>query len=144
MDLLKPEYNILTKANSRLGSKHSEETKALFSKVRKEMEYSDEHKFRISKMYLYRTQESRVKDIERLLKFNEAKSHPIPWILQDPKDPGGIEVMNISTNEKTIYPSIRQAAASELSFSKNTIRKYLKSKEVYKSYKFAYTNTAEQ
>jgi group I intron endonuclease len=130
MDLLKPEYNILTKAGSRLGFKHSEETKALFSKVRKEMEYSEEHKYRISKMYLYRTPESRVKDIERLLKFNEAKSHPI-------------EVIDLSTNEKKSYPSVRQAA-SELAISKNTIRKYLKSQKVYKTYKFTNTNTTEQ
>jgi DNA-binding transcriptional regulator YhcF (GntR family) len=65
-----------------------------------------------------------------LLKFNEAKSHPI-------------EVIDLSTNEKKSYPSVRQAA-SELAISKNTIRKYLKSQKVYKTYKFTNTNTTEQ
>lgn len=124
MDLIKPEYNILKKAGSPLGFKHSEETISKWKLIRKNMTYSDEHKLRISKLSLFRSDNSRKKDIERLNLINFNKGFPI-------------EVENVLTGEKIKYPSIRKAA-SELKFSTHTIRKYLKNKETYKkTYKFS-------
>lgn len=59
---------------------------------------SDEVKARVSKLYIYRAKESKEKDLERLLELNAAKSHPI-------------EVIDLSTNDKTVYSSLRQAAS---------------------------------
>ena len=90
LDLLKPEYNILKKAGSNLGFKHSEFTKAKFREIAQNKIISEEEKARVSKIYLSRKKESKLNDIERLLKLNIAKSH-------------AIEVINILTNEKALY-----------------------------------------
>ena len=127
MDLLKPEYNILKKAGSSLGFTHSVETKAKMKETHKNRIVSEEEKTRVSKMYIYRSKESKKKDIERLLELNVAKSHPI-------------EVVNVVTKEKTFYPSIRQGA-SELGVHHSTIIRVLNSKKLLRAtYRISYVN----
>lgn len=125
LDLLKPEYNILKIAGSPLGVKHSEATKIKMRLSGKNRTYSDEHIKRTKKMFLLRSAESRNKDIERLLEINKDKGHPV-------------EVLNIITNEKIIYYSLRKAE-SELKMSRRTIVKYIENQKIYrKTFKFSY------
>ena len=72
-DKCKPEYNILKIAGSSLGHKHSKETITKFKEIAQNKYYSDEEKARVSKLNLYRTEESRIKDKERILKINKKK-----------------------------------------------------------------------
>ena len=59
-----------------------------------------------------------------MLELNLRKGHPL-------------EVNNVLTNETTFYSTIRQAA-SALETSHTTIRRYLKSNELFKGiYKFS-------
>ena len=127
LDLLKPSYNILVRAGSSLGFTHSEETIAKFKETRKNKVYSEEEKARVSKMNLLRSEELRQKDRERVLEWNVAKSFPI-------------EVTNVVTGQKTVYPSIRQGA-SELGAAHTSVRQALKSKSLLKkTYKITYVN----
>lgn len=48
LDLLKPEYNILVKAGSSLGFKHTEETKQNIGEALKCLKHSEESKLKIS------------------------------------------------------------------------------------------------
>ena len=125
LDYLKPDYNISKIAGSPLGVKHSDATKIKMRISGKNRTYSDEHIKRIKKMYLLRSAESRNKDVERLLEINKDKGH-------------SVEVLNINTNEKTIYYSLRKAE-SELKMSHRTIVKYIENQKTYrKTYKFSY------
>lgn len=125
LDFLKPEYNISKIAGSPLGVKHSEATKIKMRVSGKSRIYSDEHIKRIKKMFLLRSAKSRNKDVERLLEINKDKGHPV-------------EVLNIITNEKIIYYSLRKAE-SELKMSRRTIVKYVENQKIYrKTYKFSY------
>ena len=130
INILNPEYNILKIAGSRLGHVLSENTKAKMRLQGKKRIYSEEHIDRMSKLYLLRSKESREKDKERMLNLNISKSHPI-------------EVINVSTNEKTNYPSIRQAA-TELDVAPISIRRNLLSKKLLRGvYKISYVNNSE-
>lgn len=95
IDLLKPEYNILPKAGSTLGYKHTEETKAKF----KSRVISPEHRLKIKKhiAFLTSSDEHKKRSKIRMLKMNEAKG-----IL--------VEVFDTKTEEIKKYPSIRKAA----------------------------------
>ena len=96
LDLLKPEYNILKKAGSRLGFKHSEATKAKFREIAKNRVITEEEKARVSKIHLYRSKESKEKRLERILELNAKRGHLI-------------EVTNVFTNEKLFtLPSGKQ------------------------------------
>lgn len=54
-----------------------------------------------------------------------------------------IEVLNVSTNQKTVYPTIRQAA-SELGVSHVSVLRVLKSKKLLKAtYKINYISNNE-
>ena len=113
MDLLNPEYNILKKADSSLGFRLSDRTIALFKEQRKNKVVSEVTRAKLSENNLNRSLEYKEKLRALLLKRNLAKGHPI-------------EVINISTNEKTNYPTIRQAAL-KLNVSHVSIGRVLKS-----------------
>jgi len=122
--LYRPEYNILTKAGSSLGFVHSEKTIAKFKEIRKNRIYSEELKAKFAALNLNRSEEFKERQRAHMLELNLKKGHQI-------------EVTNVSTNETTVYSSTRQAA-SALETSHNTIRRYLKSKELFKeTYKFS-------
>ena len=78
----------------------------------------------MSKLHLSHSKESKEKDKKRKVKLNLFKGHPI-------------EIINVSTNQKTIYFSIRQAqaeaAASELGIIPISIKIVLTSKKTSQS-----------
>lgn len=121
LDLLKPEYNILLKAGSSLGFKHSEKTK-LYLKTK--------------------TPEHLVKIKNNIAKLNASPFPPdvrakitagtvIFNILTKSKK---VVFTNIETNEILIFNSFRDASLN-MKISRNTINKYLVSKKIYGKYK---------
>ena len=127
LNLLNPEYNILKTAGSSLGHKHTSETIERFKEIAKNKNYSVEEIARASKLYTYRSEESRRKDKERMLEFNKAKGQ-------------SVEVLNTLTNEITNFDSIRQAA-EKLGCAHTSIRRVLLSKNLLKGiYKINYIN----
>lgn len=136
LDLLGPEYNILTEARSSLGYKHTEETLDKF-KLRKDA-FSEEMR---SKLSVAARQNSfaalpptggRVRNLG--LAPGEARSggRSANWVT--------IEVTNLETGEKVNYTSAR-AVAKAIGGSHNTVLKYLELGKVYKKvYSFAYKN----
>lgn len=115
LDLLEPEYNILPKAGSRLGHKHTEETLAKF-RARKR---SEEHIAALTKHLTKhnRSLEQRLKSKTRMLKINAEKGF-------------AVEVTNIESGEVVKYESIRQTA-QELNTSHVTVMNYIKNKKLY-------------
>lgn len=132
IDLLKPEYNILQKAGSLLGFKHSQDTKANLSALGKGRKLSEEHKAILSalakgkkhseeqkqKMSVAWTPERLAELLERL-KSLEHQEHLKRLNLSQkgrarPKGAGSlsvpIEVLDTDNNETTVYPSISEAA----------------------------------
>lgn len=159
MDILKPTYNILMVAGSPLGRKlplevriqmvksklgttHSEETKALMSIIAKDRVFSD-----ISRARLSLARQGKKLSLETISRMSEAKlvaclikrsnitigkikayqstriKHPVPGTQ--------ISVTDLTTNETVIYESVRKAAVA-LSTNHNTIRNYLKENKPYK------------
>lgn len=127
LDLLKPKYNILAKAGSSLGFKHSEESKDLIRAAALNRSEETRAKFAASKLGRKLSDETRAK-IVAILQGEEAKSkmkayqskrtkHPIPGIK--------IEVTNIETGVCTIYESLREAA-NALNMSAGTISRRIK------------------
>ena len=102
LDLLKPEYNILTTAGSSLGHLHTDEAKA--------------------KMSLAWTEERKKKHLESLNRLNASQEHQerlkqLNLNRKGSAKPEGsgrpsiqIEVFDTLTQEKSIYPSISDAA----------------------------------
>lgn len=111
LDLILPEYNILKKAGSSLGYRHTEETLVKF----KERKHSEESRLRIgsSRIGMALNEETRMKISSSL------------------KGVGGIKVWvtNIETKEKIAYESLTEAALA-VGVSHHTIRKYLFSGEL--------------
>lgn len=125
--MLKPEYNILKIAGSSLGHKHSKETITKFKEIAQNKYYSDEEKARVSKLNLYRTEESRIKDKERILEINKKKGQMV-------------EVLNTLTNELTILDSIRKAA-EYINCAHISVLRVLKNKKLLRGiYKINYKN----
>jgi group I intron endonuclease len=121
LDLLKPEYNTLKKAGSSLGYTHSEETRAkmkeaYYSKVRT---LSEEARAKIRESNRNRSEGLKEKDRARMLEYSLAKAH-------------SIEVTNVLTNEKTIYPTVRQAATG-IGVSHVSVLRALASKKLIKA-----------
>lgn len=130
LDLLNPEYNILKKAGSTLGFRHSDETIAKFRETRKNRVFSEETRGKLTENNLNRSVEYKEKLRARLLELNLAKGHEV-------------EVTNILTNEKTIYPTIRQAA-KEIGVAHVSVMRVIESKKILKAtYKISYTNNQE-
>lgn len=116
LDLLKPEYNILPKAGSSLGYKHTEETLAKF-RARKLT--PEQHLLgHLSKLNASGfTPETRAKISARMANLNvSTKGKKLVFT-------------NIETQETIKFLSLRDAAA-KMKISRNTIVKYLKSKEL--------------
>lgn len=94
LDLLKPEYNILTTAGSSLGYKHSEETKVKM-KTRNTRNWTEEQKAKWSdcKIRLHASEAYK----ERMKKLGEMRSIKV-------------EVFDTLNNETSVYPSTQEAA----------------------------------
>lgn len=109
LDLLKPEYNILKKAGSSLGYKHTEETRAKMSASQSARMFSDEHIARSRKHMIKfnSTPEQKLKAREYMLNLNEKKGITV-------------EVLDLETDSITTYTSIRKAAEA-LNCAKNAL-----------------------
>lgn len=123
LDLLKPEYNILLKAGSSLGFKHTEKTKLLMKT--KTPEHLVKLKKNIAKLNASPfPADVRAKITAGMVKFN---------VLTKSKK---VVFTNIETNERLIFNSFRDASLN-MKISRNTIKKYIISKEIYGKYKIS-------
>ena len=121
LDLLKPEYNILLKAGSRLGFKHSEQTilKMKGSKSPETLQKIRSH-LKILNSTPFPTS-IRAKISAGMAKFN---------VLTKGKK---IVFINLETDEKLFFDSIRDASLN-MKISRNTISKYILSQRSYGKY----------
>ena len=97
LELVKPEYNILEKAGSSLGYKHTEETKYKMSVRAKGRVFSAEHRAKLRESAINRTDETKVKNRAHMGILNLSKGKKV-------------EVTNIGTKITTVFESIRKAA----------------------------------
>lgn len=123
LDLLEPEYNMLKIAGSRLGSKHSEETIAKLKAVLKDRVFTPEH-------------------LEKLSASKVGNKNGVGGKGRKRADGAGspsvqIEVLELETGIKTIYPSISEAGQA-LGVPSGSIRMHLSrnSKKPYKGMYF--------
>lgn len=123
LDLLKPEYNILSKAGSTLGFKHSEETKA-------KMRIKSPENLVIIRNHIKKLNSTPFSpEVRKRISAGMANFN----ILTKGRK---IVFTNIETQQVITFISIRDAAL-KMNISRNTINKYLASKEVYGKYKIS-------
>lgn len=150
LDLFKPAYNILKKAGSFLGYKHTEETLAKF-RARK---MTDEEKAKIGAAHKGKILSEETKEKIRAAnigkKLSEATRAKLRIIRAGEKNPmygksyseeekaifsaangSAVEVKNIKTDETNRYTS-RRAAAAALSCNVSTVCRHIKSDKLYK------------
>jgi group I intron endonuclease len=136
LDLLKPEYNILRKAGSLLGFRHSDETLAKF-KIRslgqqehiKRYNSSTEHLEHLKRLHESSEHKEQLKRLHDSL-----KGKPRPEEAGSPSVP--VEVFDPETGIKTIYPSM-SAVAQALGVPSGSIRMYF-SRNTQKPFKGRY------
>ena len=119
MDLLQPEYNILKTAGSRLGKKHSAETRAKMADTKKGKNHP-----MFGKTF---SEEARAK----MAAAKKGKKHPMfgkARAIGAGKPSQKIEVFDIINNQATIYDSI-QSASKALNIDQSTISKYLRNNQ---------------
>ena len=111
LDLIKPEYNILTNAYSLLGFKHSPENIAKF-KLKK---ISQEHKDILSLTHLGKVVSQETKDKLSLATTNYKKNNPLsPEALANIKaktmerEGVSVSLLNTQTNEVVDFPTLTQ------------------------------------
>ena len=128
LDLLKPEYNILTNAYSLLGYKHSPENIAKF-KLKK---ISQEHKYILSLTHLGKVVSQETKDKLSLATTNYKKNNPLsPEALANIKaktmerEGVSVSLLNTQTNEVVDFPTLTQAG-EYLGVKRQAIRNAIK------------------
>jgi len=153
-DLLNPTYNICKTAGSTLGRLHADESKEKISKSKLNTNISDDNHF-YGKIHSKEAREKMAKSKLSTVLSEEVKEkisanmsgrkfteeHKINLSLSK-KNQKRISVLNIKTNETTVYSSISQAEKS-LGLPKDSIRVNLKSKlgVPYRGlYQFAYVD----
>jgi len=125
IDLLKPEYNILKVAGSRLGSTHSQESRAKMSSIKKGIKRSEETRANMSSAKLG-------------LQVGYKNPNFGNTMSQDAKDKlikskgTAVSVLDLQTNEAITYPSGNQAAKA-ISCPTATFKVYLRSGKVLKN-----------
>ena len=130
IDLLKPEYNLLTTAGSSLGYRHTEETLAKF----KAREFSAETRLNLSKAATGRilTEETK-KKLSSIKKGNKlsietrAKLSKIAIL----REGVSVEIKNIVTGETKQYASLTLAGL-EIGVSRTAIKKALEKNGIIK------------
>lgn len=112
LDLLSPEYNILTKAYSLQGYKHTAENIEKF-KLKK---ISDEHKNLLSLIHTGKEVSQETKDKLAIATANYRKNHPLsPEALANIKaktterEGVGVTLLNTQTNEKLKFKTLTEA-----------------------------------
>jgi group I intron endonuclease len=133
LDLLKPEYNILKIANSRLGSKQSEATKIKISNSNK-----GKHYHFLGKMHTYETRKKIGLSLKSLIRVNitprvvtidtrlklSLRSHGV-----------NVKVFDKSNNLVKEFPTIT-STAKYFKISNKTVSKYLNNNKSYNDYIF--------
>lgn len=139
LENIKPEYNILKKAGSLLGFKHSEEVRAKMSESREGNTNSVGNK---NTLGFKHSEESRAKmsEAKKGNKYSLGKQNSLGRILSDETKAKmsasaykvKIEVLDIETGIKTVYSSMREAAIKmgvsisgvKMYFIQNTVKPY--------------------
>jgi group I intron endonuclease len=137
MDILKPEYNILKAANSRLGSKHTLETKALMSIKLKGINnpsfgktLSQETRIKISESlkssFMFKNSiKLRLKNITHETKLKRSlRSHGVK-----------VKVYDIENNLVKEFPTMTSVAL-QFNISSRTVGRYLDKDKAYNGYTF--------
>jgi group I intron endonuclease len=138
IDLLKPEYNVLSTAGSTLGYKHTSETLAKF----KTRQFSDETRSNLSKAAKGRilSEEVRAKISKARIgiKFSDEIKAKMS-VIGTAKVGIAVKVMNIISNEIKEYATLTSAALA-LGVSRTTIKKALDSGRILKKTYFIKSN----
>jgi len=119
LDLLKPEYNILTQAGSLYGYKHPEGSK---SKIWT-LERKAQRRERL--MVLNTSQEQKERSRERMKIISNSKEHQEHLKKLHLRSSHKVEVFYIITKTTIVYSSIRSAALA-IGIVHSTIRRYLR------------------
>ena len=120
LDLYKPIYNILKKAGSSLGYRHTYETKAFISSIKT-------GKTGIKKIGVKHTEETKLKISKSLVGRKLSKETISKMIGRGGKK---VQITDITTNVVIEFVSMRQAALF-LETSLDTVRKYIINKKIF-------------
>jgi group I intron endonuclease len=139
LDLLKPEYNILVKAGSNLGFKHTEETKQKIGEASQGLKRSEETKRKMSEAHIgckhSEDTKERIRNTHnpnRFLKGQKKREG-------SGRPPQAIEVFVLETGNKNTYESTGEAGRA-LNIDSSTISRYLRNNQK-KPYKGRYIFT---
>ena len=136
LNFLKPEYNILVKAGSSLGFKHTEETKQKIGEASQGLKRSEETKRKMSEAQIGRRHSEDTKE-----KIRNAHN-PGRYLKGQRKREGAgrapqaIEVFVLETGNKNTYESTREAGRA-LNIDSSIISRYLRNNQK-KPYKGRY------
>jgi group I intron endonuclease len=141
LDLLQPEYNVLLTAGSSLGFKHTEEARAKIIAARKGKKHSKETLLKLAaaregkKNPMLGKKHSET-TLQKMSEAKQGKNHPMYGKARAAgagSSPLRIAVLDLLTNETTIYDSM-SAAALALEIKQSTISSYLRrnQKSAYK------------
>ena len=128
LDTLKPEYNLLKIAGSKLGSKHSLVTRKTLSNLALGRSISKETRLNISEALKGRTLSEDTKTKIRNYKHTSKAKLKISLNHHRTKS---VQIEDINTNYITIFPNMTLAAA-HFNTTTATIGSYIKSQKVYK------------
>jgi group I intron endonuclease len=131
MDLLKPQYNILSTAGSSTGYKHTEESRAKISACQKGIPIPEATRAKISaaKMGIKKSEETKAKMSAAHLGSKKSEESKLKSLLSS-RTRIEIEVIDLETNVTSIYNSLR-GAAIELGSNHTTLGRYMKSGKIY-------------
>jgi len=117
LDLLKPEYNILTIAGSRLGSKHSEESLLKMSKYAKGRKHTEQSKNLLSlankginNPNFGKTHSKETKALISLARLGKNFLSESARDIMSESTGTALRVLDLKTNETSIYTSLTRAA----------------------------------
>jgi len=131
IDLLKPEYNILQKAGSSLGYKHTKESLAKISRTSAGRTLNEETRAKMSAALKGEQNPMFGKKGEMHPRFSKKHSEKTRAKMSSSKGIA-INVLDVKTNITTKYLSGNQAAKA-ISCSPTTLQKYLKSGKILKN-----------
>lgn len=128
LDLLKPEYNILKKAGSRLGLKHSLLSKLKMSKSALGRFVSKETRLKLSESLKDRKLSESTR--EKIKSYKHTEKAKLKISLGNPRTKS-VQILDIHTNTTTIFPTMTSASVY-LNTTTATIGSYIKSQKLYK------------
>lgn len=132
INLLKPEYNILKVANSRIGSKHTLKTRALMS-----LKQKGENNPNYGKYLSKETREKLSISLKSIIRVNKPKVITLELRLLRSLRCKGVPVKVYNEDHKLIYefPTIKSTSI-HFDVSERTISRSLNNDKLYNEYKF--------